>query len=160
MHQLPEVAARLRIKAGGRLVEEQHRRIVDQRDGQQQALLLAAGELAAVASGELLERAQTDHLLDVEAAAVEAAKQRNGLAHGEEVLQRGFLEENAGFLAKARTEGLTAVAHFAGGRRQDALHDLDRGGLAGAVRTEQAEADAFGHAERHPGHGGGGRDTA
>ena len=68
LHQLPEVAPRLRIEPGGRLVEEQHRRVVDQRDGQQQPLLLAAGELAAVAVGQLLQRAQADDFLDLEPA--------------------------------------------------------------------------------------------
>jgi len=46
--------------------QEQYRGVVDQRDREQQPLLLAAGELAAVAPGELLERAQADDLIDVE----------------------------------------------------------------------------------------------
>jgi hypothetical protein len=44
-------------QARGRLIEEQHGRVVDECDGEQEALLLAAGELAAVTLGELL-RAQ------------------------------------------------------------------------------------------------------
>ena len=103
--QLPEAAPRLRVKPGGRFIEEQHRRIVDQRDGEQQALLLSAGELAAVALGELLQRAQADHLLDIEAAGVQAAEEGDALAHGEEVLQRGLLEEDAGLLAEAPPSG-------------------------------------------------------
>src|SRR5438067_1294705 len=155
LHQLPEIASRLRIESGGRLIEEQHRRIVDERDREQQPLLLAAGELAGVAPRELLQGAQADELIDLEPVGVEPPEQRDRLAHGEKVLQRGPLEENAGVLAKARAERLAAVAYLAGGRRQDPLHDLDGGGLAGAVRAEQAETDAFGHAERHAGHGGG-----
>src|SRR5205823_7695918 len=126
-----------------------------ERDREQQPLLLAAGELAGVAPRELLQGAQADELIDLEPVGVEPAEQRDRLAHGEKVLQRGPLEENAGVLAKARAERLAAVAYLAGGRRQDPLHDLDGGGLAGAVRAEQAETDAFGHAERHAGHGGG-----
>ena len=41
----PQLAARLRIKAGGRLVEQQQRGLVDDRDVQGEALLLSAGEL-------------------------------------------------------------------------------------------------------------------
>ena len=45
LHQLVDFVAGLRVESGGRLVEEQHLRIVEQRQGQGQALLLAAGEL-------------------------------------------------------------------------------------------------------------------
>ena len=76
-------------------------------------MLLAPGELAAVTVGELLERAQADDLLDVEAVRVQAAKQRDALAHREEVLQRGLLEQNTGLLPKARSERLAAVADLA-----------------------------------------------
>jgi len=41
----PQLAARLGIKARGRLVEQQQRGIVDDRDVQSEALLLSAGEL-------------------------------------------------------------------------------------------------------------------
>ncbi len=43
---LPEIAARLRVHAGGRLVEQKQFRLVDQAGGERQALLPAAGELA------------------------------------------------------------------------------------------------------------------
>ena len=120
-------------------------------------LLLAAGELAAVAPGELLERAQADDLIDVESRGVKSTEQRDALPHREKVLQRGLLEKDTGFLAKAVAERLAAVTHLAGGRRQNPLHDLDGGGLAGAVGAQQPEAHALRHAERHAGHGKGGR---
>jgi hypothetical protein len=41
----PQLAARLGIKARGRLVEQEQRGIVDDRDVQSEALLLSAGEL-------------------------------------------------------------------------------------------------------------------
>ena len=50
--QLPELAARQRIDAGGRLVEDQQVRVVDQRAAQAELLLHAAGELAGRAVGE------------------------------------------------------------------------------------------------------------
>ena len=43
--QLVNLQARLRIQAGGGLVQEQHLRIVQQRQRQRQALLLTAGKL-------------------------------------------------------------------------------------------------------------------
>src|SRR5207244_921551 len=43
-HQLVDLEARLRIEAGGRLVEEKQLRIVDQSKRQGEALFLAAGE--------------------------------------------------------------------------------------------------------------------
>ena len=48
LHQLVNFQARLRIEAGGRFVQEQHLRIVEQRQGERQALLLAAGELGVL----------------------------------------------------------------------------------------------------------------
>ena len=49
--QIPEIAASLRIQPSGRLVEEQHRRIVNQRRRDGEALLLPARELLDVAFG-------------------------------------------------------------------------------------------------------------
>jgi len=45
-----------RIESGGGSYQEQYRGVVDQRDREQQPLLLAAESFAAVAPGELLER--------------------------------------------------------------------------------------------------------
>src|SRR5580692_3224777 len=44
-HQIPDGAARLRVEAGGQLVEKDHFRVVDQRQGNKEALLLASGEV-------------------------------------------------------------------------------------------------------------------
>src|SRR5690348_11568091 len=140
LHQLPEVAPRLRIEAGRRLIEEQHIGIVDERDGEQQALLLPAGELAIVAPGELLERAQAQHLVDRQPVVVQSAEQADALAHREEILQCSLLEEDARLLPEATAERLAPVAHLARARWEDSLHDLDRGGLAGTIRSQEAEA--------------------
>jgi hypothetical protein len=53
LDQRPEVASGLGVEAGGGFVEKDQVRVVDQRDGQQQALALAAGELARVALEDL-----------------------------------------------------------------------------------------------------------
>ena len=147
--QLPEVVARLRIEAGRRLVEEQDARVVGEGDREQQALHLAAGELAVVAVGDLLERAGPDQLVDVAPARVQAREQGERLAHRQEVLERRLLELDAGLRAKLRAERLAAIQHLAGRRLRDALHHLDGRGLAGAVRAEQPEALSFGDRERN-----------
>ena len=49
--QIPEIAASLRIQPSGWLVEEQHRRIINQRRRDGEALLLPARELLDVIFG-------------------------------------------------------------------------------------------------------------
>jgi len=67
--QFPEVTdGRLGVEAGSGLVQEQYLRVVHQRQGQQQALALAAGELAGIPVHIFLERAEPDQLFDVETA--------------------------------------------------------------------------------------------
>src|SRR4051812_23088952 len=80
---------------------------------------------------------------------VERAEEPQVLAHGEEILQRRGLELDADALAVTRVERLAAIADAAGAWLEDALEHLDRGRLAGAVRTEQSEALSFAHGEGH-----------
>ena len=47
--------AQLGVEIGERLVEQDHRRLVDQRARERDALLLAAGELVRVARGQMRE---------------------------------------------------------------------------------------------------------
>ena len=47
--------AQLRVEVGQRLVEQQQRRLHDQRAREREALLLAAGELRRLAVGQLVE---------------------------------------------------------------------------------------------------------
>src|SRR6185437_6446140 len=82
---------------------------------------------------ELLQSAHLDQLLHLQAAVVESAEHRQALPYGEEVLQRGLLEEDAGLFTELPAQRLSAVAHFPGGCAENPLHDLDGGGLAGAV---------------------------
>ena len=61
-HQVPDGAPRLRVEAGGELIEEDDFRIVDERERDEQALLLAAGKvhepgIAFVGEAELFEQA-------------------------------------------------------------------------------------------------------
>lgn len=43
-HQFPDGAARLRVESGGEFIEEYDFRIVDERERDEEALLLSAGE--------------------------------------------------------------------------------------------------------------------
>ena len=70
-NDLPQFAARQRIDADGRLVEQQQFRRADQRAGQPQLLLHAAGELARQAIGERPRCGHLHQLAD-NAAAVSA----------------------------------------------------------------------------------------
>src|SRR5690606_32440634 len=99
----------LRIETRRRLVEEQYRGVVDECDGEQQPLLLAAGKLAVVAIRELLQRAQAQQFVDVVALRIQAAKEVQGLADRQEVLQGGLLEKDARLVPEAVVEPRTPI---------------------------------------------------
>ncbi len=71
-HRLPGGAARLRVEAGGGLVEEDQLGVADERQREVQPPQLPAGELAAAHVGLLLQAGQREHLLDVARVRVEA----------------------------------------------------------------------------------------
>ena len=61
-HQFPDRSTRLRVQSSGQLVEKHHFRIVDQREGDEETLLLPAREIhepgvALVGEAELIEQA-------------------------------------------------------------------------------------------------------
>ena len=62
LDEFPELAAGLRIEAGGGFVEEQEVGVADKRARQREALLLAAGEVAHAGFGLLVELHQADRL--------------------------------------------------------------------------------------------------
>ena len=151
---VPEVAPGLRIDAGGRLVEQQQLRLVQQAGGEREALLPAAGELAgellrAIGETELREgrfdagpdivhrvhpRDEAQVLADRQ-----VLPQREALRHVADVaLDRLGLAQDV----EAETGALAAV-----GREQPAQHP-DRRGLAAAVRPEEAEDLAAAHRQR------------
>ncbi len=57
-------AARLRIDADGRFVEEQQFRLAEQADGQVEAPAQAAGQLLGAFAGDLFEAGEGDGLVD------------------------------------------------------------------------------------------------
>ncbi len=110
---------------------------------------LAAGQFSVVAPDELLERTQPDHVVHFASLRIQATEHRKRLAHGQEILERRLLELDAGLGAKSRAQWFAAIEHAPGSRHSDAFHDLHCCRLAGAIRSEQAEADALWDLERH-----------
>ena len=65
VHQLElGLLSQLLVERAERLVEKQHLRLLGERAGERHALALAAGELARIAPGELLELDEAQHLTD------------------------------------------------------------------------------------------------
>ncbi len=147
VHDPPEVAARHRIDAEGRLVEQQHARLVDQGAGEAELLLHAAGERAGQPVAERREIGEGEQAL--------AARRAFGARHSEEVgveleilvdREVGVEPETLRHVGEPGLDGL-GVAHdgdavedgVAGARLEDPSEHAQRGGLAGAVGTDEAE---------------------
>jgi hypothetical protein len=153
-HEVPEVAARLRVERRGRLVEEHQLGVAHQRAGDGQPLLLAAGELLAADVRVLGEPHELEHL----AAAglpgpVELRERVDLLLRGEELEERRRLElhaEAAGQLGGVRPRGPPEEAHGPGVGLAQALDDLEGRGLPGSVGAEDPEELAAFDAEAHP----------
>ena len=155
--RLPGLAPRLRVEAGGRLVEEEQLRIADQRHADVEAALLPAGELAGARVRLALEADRVDHLLDRSRPAVVAGEQRERLGDGQVGVEAAALQDDPDPLAPG------AAGRAADPRRGPStspavaiavsLEDLDRGRLAGAVGPEEGEDLPRPHLEVDPAHG-------
>ena len=143
LDEVPQLPPRLRVEPGGRLVEEQQIGIADERARERQALFLSARQRDDARVALLLELHQRDDLVRRRAPLEEAAEQAQRLADRQLVGELRLLQLDAQPLAQRLRIGRPAepehldVARV--GLRQP-FADLDRRGLAGAVRTEQAEA--------------------
>ena len=96
--QLPELAARHRVDAGRRLVEHDDLRLVDQRAGQRELLLHAAGELVGEPAAELRELRHLEQAIAprVEVAhAVDLGEERDVLVDAEIAVEREALRQVA-----------------------------------------------------------------
>ena len=143
----PELAPRQRIDARGRLVEEQHRRVVHDGAGERQPLLEAERQLPG-GGGEVRPQVEGGgHALDRLAApcprqSVGAGEELQVLAHGEIAVERELLRHvakprPAGGRGLVEVEPVDARGALAGA--EQAAHHLEGGGLAGAVRPQEAE---------------------
>ena len=152
---VPEVLSADGVEAGGGLVQEDDRGLVDERRGEVEAALHAAGIAADPPVGVFGEADDVeqvgDALLDllpgdVEEAGLQAEQLSSGLEHVEADLLEGdadLVSDAAGVL-----DDVEAVdgGGAAGGPEQRG-EDADGGGLAGAVLAEEAEHLAVGHVE-------------
>ena len=141
---LPELASRLGVEPGGRLIEEEQLGAVDQRAGDREPLFLPAGQRADAGATLFLELHEREHLVHRVGAPVEAAEQRDRLRDRELVAELGVLELDAETLAQRAPPGPVVPTHRQHldrsrvGKREP-FEDLDGGSLAGAVGAEQAE---------------------
>ncbi len=131
------------IERGGRLVEQQHVRIVDQRLGERDARLLSGRQAAGRTVEQIGEIELARQLRDAFAQildAVEHAEHRQVLPHREP--HRHF--DVGAFEIHAVQDAIALPRHFgaehghAAGGRQDEPHDGGDGrGLAGAIAAEE-----------------------
>ena len=159
-HLEAHLLAQVGIEVGERLVEQQRVRLDDQRAGERDALLLAAGKLRRIALGERAEPRGGEDGLDLlgDDGAVELPElQAVGDVLGDRHVrpQRVALEHHrhVALLGRQRAprRGHHAVAQhdLAGGRLGEAGKQAQRRGLAAARRSEQAHERAVLDLERH-----------
>ena len=141
--EVPELATRLRIESGGRLVEKQQLRIPDERAGDGEPLLLAAGQGPDARQSFLTELDLIDDLADVARLAVEALEEGERLVDGQLLGELGILELDAEQLAQLVLVRFPPAAEDLDApriRREKSLADLDGGRFSGAVRPKQSKA--------------------
>ena len=152
------------VEVAGRLVGEHHRRARDERAGDGDALLLAAGELGRPVRQAVAEADGVDHLGEpglVGLAAGELERQRDVLGRREHREQVEELEDEADVVApQARERRVVEAADVdagdldgARGRLVEPGEDVHEGGLAGARRAHDGGQAALGDVERHAAEG-------
>ena len=151
---VPEFASRLGVDAGGGLVKQEEFRSVHDAGGEGQTLFPAAGEFArelvpARGEAEALERGA--HGSARVGQAVEAGDEIEVLLDGEVLVERELLSHVADLVLDAPAFGREVEAeHLALARieAQEAAHQADRRGLAGAVGAEETDDLAAFDADR------------
>ena len=142
----PEGAAALRVEAGRRLVEEEDRGPVDERERQVEAALHPAGVGADAAVGGEREADALEQLVPapaplVRTQAVERGLEAQVVARGEERVERRLLQRGADRAPHLRALARDVEAADRGrarGRRQQRRQHVDGRRLARAVRAEEA----------------------
>jgi hypothetical protein len=155
LDRLPQADAAARIQPGRRLVEEQHRRVRDQRGREVEPAAHAAGvglghALGCVGELEALEQLAGAGRRGLAAHAVEAADHHEVLLAGQVLVDGGVLAREPDLGAQRAGVADDVEARHAGAARvrlQEGREDADGRGLAGAVRPEHAEHGALGDAE-------------
>ncbi len=156
---VPQVASRLRVEAGRRLVEEDDLGLVHEREGDREPLLLAAGELACERARLRLEPDRLEQPLDALAARgarrtgrrrARAARSRRGCrrARSSAAARRSALHA-----ARIGPDGPAEDLDRAAVGPRQALDHLEGRRLACAVRTEDPERLAGLHGQVDAAHG-------
>src|ERR1700677_5217896 len=136
------LAANLRVKTGGRLVQENYLGVIHQSHGQREALFLAAGELAVESIAFFIELKPLQQIIRIGASAIEFREQLDRFLHADFIGQGSGLQNGADHFLEAvaalfRIEA--ADAREAAIRRAHAFQYFHRGGFARAVGAEKAE---------------------
>src|SRR5690606_33426214 len=150
---VPHPVAGLRVQAGGDLVDEQDLRVVHQRQRDEHALPLPAGELLDVRPLLLRQLQARQDPPPVGRVAVEGGEQLQRLADLDPRGQGGGLELEAGALADLGDVLLRVEAQHldrAAVAGPQALDALQQRGLASAVRPDHAEDLALADLEGDP----------
>src|ERR1700730_10703380 len=154
-HGLPSASPCLGVETGRGLVQEDQLRVADQCQREVEPPQLPAREPATERIRLLLQSRQRQDLLDLARSRVEAPPVAQGLARGHVAVDPARLQPYSDALAQRPAAharigpehgDLAATAHAV------ALEDLHGGGLAGAVRAEEAEHLASPHGYVDPPH--------
>ncbi|MCF0087411.1 hypothetical protein B0E37_02474 [Streptomyces sp. MH192] len=141
LHQVPHPEDAFGVEAVDRLVEEQHLGVAEERGGDAEALAHAEREALGAAPGHVLQADDAEHLVD--AALRDAGELREAeevvagaapAVHGLGVQQGADVPGGAGEPAV----GVAADGDVARGGVVQTEDHAHGGGLAGAVRTEEA----------------------
>ena len=160
MHEVVELAARLRVEAGRRLVEEEQLGSADNADRHVEAAALPAGELPGPLVRVRREADGLDQFVDVprppdrvgRVGRVVRAEVRQQFAHPPLRMVTPGLQHHTDarpplFVAAGRVDA--EHPDPTGGPHPEALEDFDRRGLAGSVRAEQRQHLAGSGGEAH-----------
>ena len=150
---VPRVASRLRVEPGGGLVEEHEIGVADQPERDVDSALLASGQRADALRAVVAQPDERDRLVDVARLREVVGEHGDGLAHRVHRVELALLEHQPDPLAPRTRRPRRIDAehrHRSGGPAAVALEDLDRGGLARAVRAEQPEDLALADVEVDP----------
>src|SRR5215469_6856235 len=152
----PDGLRRGRVQRGGRLIEQQQPRPVEDRLGESNPSLLPGGEQAALGVPQALEVELPQQLPDPAPEVrypVDEAEEPEVLRDREVARKRRIHGREVGVRQGASAlacEIDTSNAHAAGAWAQHAEDHVDGGRLAGAVRAEESHYLVAMHIERYP----------
>jgi hypothetical protein len=152
-HQRPGFAARDRVEAGGRLVEEDQVGVADDADRDVEPALLAARERGGLLPGLLGQPDHLDDLVDGERIGVEGGEVPEDLAYrqvGEGAATLRYHADAGAPGAVVAGRVLPEHAYLAAGGRAGTDQNLDGRRLASSIRPEQCEDLTTVHLEVDP----------